>query len=79
MAEVKKYRCEVRETQSRPGVYPLVKGWLEKNSISYSEGWVYSGKRIRVDLTLYEVSMVLDLLNEYGVINDDQNQLTVGF
>ena len=79
MAEVKKYRCEVRETQSRPGVYPLVKGWLAKQDISYSEEWVYSGKRIRVELTLYEISQILDLLEEYGVINDNQNQLTVGF
>lgn len=77
--EAKKYRCETREVQSRPGVYPLVKGWLEKHDINYEEDWGYSCKRIKFELTLYEISQICDLLDEYGIIKNDQNQLTVGF
>lgn len=78
-AKVKKYRCEVKDTKSRPAVYPLVKGWLTRNHIDYKEDYGYSCSYLVCNLSLYEVSQILDLLDEYGVIKNDQNQLTIGF
>lgn len=77
--KAKKYRCETRESQGRPGVYPLVKGWLEKNHIDYEENYRYTTRVLRYELTLYEVNQVLDLLDEYHVLDENQNQLSVGF